>query len=73
MSPDAQTAGVFASLTINLWNMFSGFLISPNNIPNYWNFMFWISPFHYVIEGMMMTQFQGVNDIIDVVGATVRL
>jgi len=69
ISPDAQTAGVLAGLFVNLWNIFSGFLISPSDIPPYWNFMFWISPFHYTIEGLTMTQFHGADEIINVITA----
>jgi hypothetical protein len=42
-------------------------MISPANIPNYWSWLYWLSPVHYVAEGMVMTQFHGNTEIIDVI------
>jgi ABC-type multidrug transport system ATPase subunit len=67
LMPNAEAAGVIASLVLNLWVSFCGFLISPGDIPAYWDFMYWISPFHYLMEGLVTTQFHGVNDQISVV------
>eukprot|EP00299_Pterocystis_sp_00344_P019876 c9825_g1_i2.p1 GENE.c9825_g1_i2~~c9825_g1_i2.p1 ORF type:complete len:1420 (-),score=398.97 c9825_g1_i2:102-4361(-) len=70
VTPNTEAAGVIAGLVINIWNAFSGFLISPGDIPPYWNFMYWISPLHYAVEGMVMTQFRGADKVIDVITST---
>eukprot|EP00298_Acanthocystis_sp_HF-20_P016123 c21384_g3_i2.p1 GENE.c21384_g3_i2~~c21384_g3_i2.p1 ORF type:complete len:256 (-),score=101.53 c21384_g3_i2:11-778(-) len=65
-APNTETAASLGPLVLQLWNLFCGFLISPANIPNYWSFMYWLSPFHYCIEGYAATQFHGNNQIIQV-------
>jgi len=66
VTPNTESANVVSSLVFNLWNTFSGFMISPASIPAYWSFMHWISPFHYIVEGMALSQFHGIKDLVNV-------
>eukprot|EP00299_Pterocystis_sp_00344_P019875 c9825_g1_i1.p1 GENE.c9825_g1_i1~~c9825_g1_i1.p1 ORF type:complete len:1418 (-),score=402.66 c9825_g1_i1:52-4305(-) len=65
--PSYEAASVISILFINLSNTFSGFLINPKNIPDGWLFMYYFSPLHYSVAGMVTTQFHGVHELIDVV------
>ncbi|CAB9509295.1 Pleiotropic ABC efflux transporter of multiple drugs CDR1 [Seminavis robusta] len=54
---DSMTAqgagGLFVSMTV----MFTGVLIRPNEMPEFWRFMYYVTPGHYIYEGLLMTQF----------------
>jgi ABC-type multidrug transport system permease subunit len=49
------------SLFLSLTSLFTGVLIRPSNIPNFWIFMFWLMPGHYVFEGLLTSQFRNDN------------
>jgi ABC-type multidrug transport system ATPase subunit/ABC-type multidrug transport system permease subunit len=59
LSPDAQIAQGFGGLFVTNTSLFSGVLIRPENIPTFWKFMYWVMPGHYILEGLLVTQFQG--------------
>jgi len=61
---DAETAQGFGGLVVSLTSMFSGILIRPSNIPPFWIFMYWITPGHYIYEGIFMSQYDGDDTII---------
>jgi len=54
---DSQTAQGFGGLLIALTSMFAGVLIRPQNISGFWVFMYWLMPGHYVLEGLIASQF----------------
>ena len=55
------TAQAIGPASTSLFSLFSGFIIQPSNIPRYWSFMYWLSPTHYVLEGLISSQFHGVD------------
>jgi ABC-type multidrug transport system permease subunit len=55
---DAQTAQGTGALFITFSSLFSGILILPDEIPNFWIFMYWLLPGHWIFEGLFMTQFE---------------
>jgi hypothetical protein len=61
---DSETSqgigGMFTSLTV----LFSGILLRPDAIPNFWIFMYWITPGHYIFEGIIMSQYDGDDTLI---------
>ena len=59
LNRDAQTAQGFGALTVSLSALFTGVLIRPENIPNFWTFMYWVMPGHYIFEGLVVSQFDG--------------
>eukprot|EP00300_Choanocystis_sp_HF-7_P021794 c20895_g1_i1.p1 GENE.c20895_g1_i1~~c20895_g1_i1.p1 ORF type:complete len:1359 (+),score=349.22 c20895_g1_i1:1-4077(+) len=67
ISPNIETATVLCQLTSNLWNMFSGFLLIASAIPDYFIWLYYISPLHHTLEGIVMTQFKGVHRVISIV------
>eukprot|EP00301_Raphidiophrys_heterophryoidea_P006157 c12505_g3_i1.p1 GENE.c12505_g3_i1~~c12505_g3_i1.p1 ORF type:complete len:643 (-),score=153.52 c12505_g3_i1:126-2054(-) len=73
IASDSESATVMATLAMNIWAAFSGFMLSPGNIPNYWSFLYWLSPLHYLMEGLVVTQFHDDHKIVDVVTSTGRV
>ena len=54
---NAQIAQGFCALLSANTGLFAGGLIQPQNIPKCWIFMYWLLPGHYILEGLMTTQF----------------
>ena len=58
---DSQTAQGFGSLMVGMNTIFGGILIRPQDISNFWIWAYWTFPLHYVIEGLLTSQYKG-ND-----------
>ena len=54
---DSQTAQGFGTLLIGMSSIFAGVLIRPQNINNFWIWAYWTFPLHYVLEGLLTSQF----------------
>ncbi|KAF0720517.1 Aste57867_236 [Aphanomyces stellatus] len=55
--PDLRSAVSATGGVNSLVSLFAGFFIHKNSIPDAWRFMYWMSPLHYTLEGMMATQY----------------
>jgi len=45
---------------VNIMNsIFCGYLIASQNIPSFWIFMYYLSPLHYALEGLVFSQAHG--------------
>ena len=53
--PDAETGGNMANLCFSLTLVFCGVLATPTALPGFWIWMYWVSPFHYLVEGLLAT------------------
>ena len=51
----AETAGNIAQLLFSLTLIFCGVLAGPVQLPGFWIFMYRISPFTYLVDGMLST------------------
>ena len=51
--PHAETAGNIANLLFSLTLVFCGVLVSPTALPGFWIFMYRVSPFTYLVNGML--------------------
>eukprot|EP00128_Syssomonas_multiformis_P009220 Colp12_sorted_trinity150504_noHs@29141 len=69
--PNAETAHVVSGMCTIMFNLFCGFMIKPSDFPDFWIFMYWINPLHYVIEGLVVTQFNRDHSLVSVTGSTV--
>jgi len=59
-APYTDIALVLASLVIMLMVLSVGFLATPPNIPVYLRWIYWINPFHYAYEAIMLNEFDGL-------------
>lgn len=57
LTPNAIVAQGLASLFMGITGLFTGVLIRPENIPAFWRFMYWLMPGHYVLESLLVTQY----------------
>jgi len=60
LMPDAQLALVVISSFNPIFSMFAGFMISRPAIPPYWIWLYWINPFRYVLEAIVVVQMENV-------------
>ncbi|OAP65341.1 hypothetical protein AYL99_01313 [Fonsecaea erecta] len=51
----AETGGNIANLSFSLTLVFCGVLVGPKALPGFWIFMYRVSPFNYLIDGMLST------------------
>lgn len=52
---DAETGGNIANLMFSLCLIFCGVIASPQSLPGFWIFMYRVSPFTYLVDGMLST------------------
>lgn len=51
----AETAGNIANLMFSLCLIFCGVLAGPSSLPGFWIFMYRVSPFTYLVSGVLST------------------
>ena len=61
------TAQILASVFIGLNNFFSGLIVRPQFLTGFFSFTYWITPGHYVYEGLVLAQFSGDNRTVTAV------
>ena len=66
---DAAAVDVLGGMLSTVISLFGGFLIRPELFPDFWIFMYWLDPLHYVIEGLAVTQFNGDHMMITLTGS----
>lgn len=62
---DAETAQVVGGVIVSTTAMFSGIVTRPSEIPVFWIFVYWITPGHYIFEGIFMSQYENDNTPIE--------
>nr|ODN88907.1 ATP-binding cassette transporter [Cryptococcus depauperatus CBS 7855] len=50
---NAETAANIATLLFSLCLIFCGILVPKSSMPGFWKFMYYVSPFTYLVEGML--------------------
>jgi ABC-type multidrug transport system permease subunit len=56
---DAETGGNIANLMFSLCLIFCGVIASPSTFPRFWIFMYRVSPFTYLVSGMLSVGLAG--------------
>ncbi|KAL0574983.1 Multidrug resistance protein [Marasmius crinis-equi] len=51
----AETGGNISQLLFSLTLVFCGTLVAPDDLPGFWMFMYRVSPFTYLVDGMLAT------------------
>jgi len=59
---------VLGGMCITLFSLFCGFMIKPEDFPDFWIFMYWLDPLHYVLEGLVVTQFNRDDTAVSITG-----
>mmetsp|Transcript_3054 Transcript_3054/g.4361 ORF Transcript_3054/g.4361 Transcript_3054/m.4361 type:complete len:251 (+) Transcript_3054:1980-2732(+) len=54
---DSGSAQIYGSLVIAMTTLFAGILIRPQHIKSFWLFAYWLFPGHYILEGLVSSQF----------------
>lgn len=57
----AEAGGNLANLLFSLCLIFCGVLASPSVMPRFWIFMYHLSPFRYLVDGMLSVGISGVK------------
>lgn len=57
--PTAETAGNIGNLLFSLCLLFCGVLVGPKAMPGFWLFMYYASPFTYLVEGLLSSSVAG--------------
>lgn len=55
--PSMKTAQILASVFIGLNNFFSGLIVRPQFMTGFFEVPYWITPGHYVYEGLVLAQY----------------
>jgi ABC-type multidrug transport system permease subunit len=55
--PDQKTAILIGTVCVSFWNLFSGFLLPYPLIPDFLQWLYWLSPVHYLIEALISNQY----------------
>ncbi|KAI5287946.1 hypothetical protein KEM54_005599 [Ascosphaera aggregata] len=57
----AETGGNIATLLFSLCLIFCGVLVTKDQLPGFWIFMYRVSPFTYIVAGMLSTGLSGAE------------
>ncbi|TGO54860.1 hypothetical protein BCON_0101g00320 [Botryotinia convoluta] len=63
----AENAGNIANLMFSLCLIFCGVLATPTALPKFWIFMYRVSPFTYLVSGMMSTGLANTEVVCDAI------
>ncbi|EED13444.1 ABC transporter, putative [Talaromyces stipitatus ATCC 10500] len=58
---NAETGGNIATMLFSLCLIFCGVLATPQAMPGFWIFMYRVSPFTYLVQGMLSTGLSGTH------------
>jgi len=61
ISASIHLAAAFANGFLVLFVVFAGFLIPRKHIGNWWIWLFWLSPFNYILDAVIINQFAGLE------------
>jgi len=59
------TAQILCSVFIGINNFFSGLIVRPQYLTGFWQVTYWITPGHYVFEGLVVTQFSDDERLVE--------
>eukprot|EP00656_Telonema_subtile_P018092 TRINITY_DN1974_c0_g1_i2.p1 TRINITY_DN1974_c0_g1~~TRINITY_DN1974_c0_g1_i2.p1 ORF type:complete len:1530 (+),score=346.04 TRINITY_DN1974_c0_g1_i2:54-4643(+) len=60
-APNAPTAQALAPVLGIVFMSFSGYLLAKDDIPDWYIWIFWISPLRYAFEGLMINELKGLT------------
>ncbi|KAM9999027.1 hypothetical protein ACTFIZ_002596 [Dictyostelium cf. discoideum] len=57
ISPTIEIANVIASVILSIWLLFSGFTAPKNDIGGWWIWLYYISPYTWIFQGLSINEF----------------
>ncbi|KAL4783556.1 ABC-2 type transporter-domain-containing protein [Aspergillus varians] len=64
---NAETGGNIANIIFALLLLFCGVVATPESMPGFWIFMYRVSPFTYLVSGMLSTAISGTEVVCDTI------
>ncbi|GAB2274463.1 ABC transporter G member 31 [Dionaea muscipula] len=64
VTPTQHIAAVTSTAFYSFWNLFTGFLITKQNIPGWWIWFYYISPVSWTLDGLFTSQLGDVETMI---------
>ncbi|KAG0463902.1 hypothetical protein HPP92_019971 [Vanilla planifolia] len=64
ITPSHHIAPIIAAPFYTLWNLFSGFMITPKRLPGWWRWYYWGNPVSWSLYGLLTSQFGNFDEPI---------
>jgi len=62
LTPSTTVAALLNPFIFSTLNLFCGVMIPKDNMPKFWSsWMYWLDPYHYIIEGLVSAQLHDVE------------
>ncbi|KAF8937718.1 ABC-2 type transporter-domain-containing protein [Dissophora ornata] len=62
LTPSTTVAALLNPFIFSSLNLFCGVMMPKDSMPKFWSsWMYWLNPYHYVIEGLVTVQLHGVQ------------
>ncbi|KAJ8773505.1 hypothetical protein K2173_005751 [Erythroxylum novogranatense] len=71
-TPNHSIASIVATAFVNIWNLFSGFVVPYPRIPVWWKWFYWADPMAWAVYGLATSQFGDVHKTLET-GETVEV
>ncbi|MCO5588731.1 hypothetical protein L7F22_042690 [Adiantum nelumboides] len=65
ITPDLYISTIITSGFLNLWNLFSGFMIPRVHIPQWWRWYYWANPLAWSLYGLIGSQLSDVESNVE--------
>ncbi|KMZ74755.1 ABC transporter G family member [Zostera marina] len=63
ISPDFILGNSLISTSLGVFFLFSGYFIPKSSIPRYWMFMYYVSPYRYPLDSLLVNEYWGMKDV----------
>ncbi|KAJ0092905.1 hypothetical protein Patl1_24753 [Pistacia atlantica] len=70
LTPNIQLASILTSSAYTMLNLFSGFIVPRPQIPNWWIWLYYLSPTSWALNGMLTSQYGDIHKEISSFGET---
>ncbi|WCJ41762.1 ABC transporter G family member 34 [Euphorbia peplus] len=66
LTSGSQVAAILMSFLMNLWNLFSGFVITRPQMPVWWRWYYWGSPVSWTLYGIITSQIGDKTSMLEI-------
>eukprot|EP01113_Clastostelium_recurvatum_P049931 TRINITY_DN9334_c0_g1_i3.p1 TRINITY_DN9334_c0_g1~~TRINITY_DN9334_c0_g1_i3.p1 ORF type:complete len:1492 (-),score=487.16 TRINITY_DN9334_c0_g1_i3:90-4565(-) len=64
-SPNFGVALLVLPIFLTIFFLFAGALSPPSSLPRFWQWVYWVDPFHYFLESVITTVFHNITVVCD--------